>query len=572
VIELLQIKDLSISFDGFEVLRKVNLDLAAGETLALTGANGTGKTSLLRAVAGEITPLEGEILLQKDIAPFFVHQECDTFSGTVKEYLFGAKPEISRIYTELCRSSDPIVYAELINAFNDAGGFELEASISSTINKFGIGIDDLDFPYRNLSHGFKRILSVIRGALSGSKLLLLDEPTNHLDIEMTLKLEEIVSSLSESGVGIIVVSHDRTFIDRVAHKTVYLKRGIAISISGGYSEMLAFLEKDFLSRKKKCVEIDKKIRQLELDVARRKSWSDSREASKRLSSDKGHEGHMAAKLAKRALVVRKRKERLVQQLEQEKPFVEKPITIKIPQYEVPNRKMLNAERISFSYGKKNIFREVSLNVDTNERIGLIGPNGSGKTTLMRCLAGILKPVNGRIYRNDSVDWVYIPQDMTRHFKKKTPFEEISDVGLDEQTTRSHLANIGFRGDRALANAELISCGERMRLAILKAILSRVEFIFMDEPTNHLDIESLEMLDKLLNDFPGGFLFISHDRQFIAEHGEKIFTIEDDGLKSLDYTKDIDIDSFTETKRNLTDSYEQSITRRKSGDSWSEFLQ
>lgn len=569
---MLQIKDLSVSFDGFEVLRKVNLDLAAGETLALTGANGTGKTSLLRVVAGEITPSEGEILLQKDIAPFFVHQECDTFFGTVKEYLFGAKLEISRIYAELCRSSDPIVYAELINAFNDEGGFEFEAAISAAVNEFGIGIDDLDSPFRNLSHGLKRILSVIRGTLSGSKLLLLDEPTNHLDIEMTLKLEEIVGSLSESGVGIVVVSHDRTFIDRVAYRTVYLKRGRAISISGGYSEMLAFLERDFLSRQKKSIEIDKRIRQLELDVARRKSWSDSREASKRLASDKGHEGHMAAKLAKRAHAVRKRKDRLVQQLEQEKPFVEKPITIKIPQYEVPNRKMLNAERISFSYVKKSVFRGVSLNVDTNERIGLIGSNGSGKTTLMKCLVGILKPVNGRIYRNDSVDWVYIPQDIKHHFKRKTPLEEISDVGLDEETTRSHLANIGFRGDKALENVELISCGERMRLAILKAILSRVEFIFMDEPTNHLDIESLEMLDKLLKDFSGGFLFISHDRRFIAEHGEKIFTIENDGLKSLDYTKDIDIDSFAETKRNLADSYEQSINRRKSGDSWSEFLQ
>jgi len=562
VINLLQIHNLSISFGSVDVLKKVSLDLAAGEILAVTGANGAGKSTLLKSIKGEITPSEGKITIEQGIDPLLVNQEIADFHGTVKEYLLGARKELFDIHDRLGSSlDDPMTYAELINEFHNVGGFEFETKISSSLNEFGVNVDSLDFPYMNLSHGQKRILSLVRGVLSGSSLFLLDEPTNHLDIEMTLRLEEIITSLSERGVGVIVVSHDRRFIDRVAHKTIYLKRGEAIGARGGYSEMLAHLESDFLSRQKKSEEISKKIRQLELDATRRKSWSDSREASKRSASDKGHEGHMAAKLARRALAVQKRTERLIGELECEKPFVEKPVTVRIPKYGVPNRKMVMVDSLSFSYEENEVIREASVDIDTSDRVGLMGPNGSGKTTLMKCLVGILEPSGGRIYRNESVNWMYIPQNVAELFENTTPYEEIADLELEEPAVRSHLANIGLKGEKAFSEIKTLSYGELMRLALLKSLLSKVEFIFMDEPTNHLDIESLEVLDRLLNDFSGGFFFISHDRQFIAEHGEKILTIEEGILKSFEYSEKIDIDSFSRTKEILADSYDESKLRR-----------
>jgi len=561
---LLRIYNLSISFGSVDVLKKISFDLAAGEVLAVTGANGAGKSTLLKSIIGEITPSDGKITIEQGIKPLLVNQETSDFHGTVKEYLLGAREELFDIYEKLGGSvNDPMAYAELINEFHNVGGFEFETKISSSLNEFGIDVDNLDFPYMNLSHGQKRILSLIRGVLSGSNLFLLDEPTNHLDIEMTLRLEEIITSLSEKGVGVIVVSHDRRFIDKVAHKTICLKRGEAVGVRGGYSEMLAHLERDFLSRQKTSEEISKKIRQLELDATRRKSWSNSREASKRFASDKGHEGHMAAKLAKRALAVQKRTERLIGELECEKPFVEKPVNVRIPKYGVPKRKMVMVESLSFSYGENEVIKEASVNIDTSDRVGLIGPNGSGKTTLIKCLVGILELSSGKIYRNESVNWMYIPQNVAELFERKTPYEEIADLELEEPAVRSHLANIGLKGERAFSEIKTMSYGELMRLALLKSLLSKVEFIFMDEPTNHLDIESLEVLDKLLNDFSGGFFFISHDRQFIAEHGEKILTIEEGMLKSFEYSEEIDIDSFTRTKEILADSYDESIFRRSS---------
>lgn len=561
---MLRIHNLSISFGSVDVLKKISFDLAAGEVLAVTGANGAGKSTLLKSIIGEITPSDGKITIEQGIKPLLVNQETSDFHGTVKEYLLGAREELFDIYEKLGGSvNDPMAYAELINEFHNVGGFEFETKISSSLNEFGIDVDNLDFPYMNLSHGQKRILSLIRGVLSGSNLFLLDEPTNHLDIEMTLRLEEIITSLSERGVGVIVVSHDRRFIDKVAHKTICLKRGEAVGVRGGYSEMLAHLERDFLSRQKTSEEISKKIRQLELDATSRKSWSNSREASKRFASDKGHEGHMAAKLAKRALAVQKRTEKLIGELKCEKPFVEKPVNVRIPKYGVPNRKMVMVESLSFSYGENEVIREASVNIDTSDRVGLIGPNGSGKTTLIKCLVGILELSSGKIYRNESVNWMYIPQNVAELFERKTPYEEIADLELEEPAVRSHLANIGLKGERAFSEIKSMSYGELMRLALLKTLLSKVEFIFMDEPTNHLDIESLEVLDKLLNDFSGGFFFISHDRQFIAEHGEKILTIEEGMLKSFEYSEEIDIDSFARTKEILADSYDESIFRRSS---------
>ena len=561
---MLRIYNLSISFGSVDVLKKISFDLAAGEVLAVTGANGAGKSTLLKSIIGEITPSDGKITIEQGIKPLLVNQETSDFHGTVKEYLLGAREELFDIYEKLGGSvNDPMAYAEFINEFHNVGGFEFETKISSSLNEFGIDVDNLDFPYMNLSHGQKRILSLIRGVLSGSNLFLLDEPTNHLDIEMTLRLEEIITSLSEKGVGVIVVSHDRRFIDKVAHKTICLKRGEAVGVRGGYSEMLAHLERDFLSRQKTSEEISKKIRQLELDATRRKSWSNSREASKRFASDKGHEGHMAAKLAKRALAVQKRTERLIGELECEKPFVEKPVNVRIPKYGVPKRKMVMVESLSFSYGENEVIKEASVNIDTSDRVGLIGPNGSGKTTLIKCLVGILELSSGKIYRNESVNWMYIPQNVAELFERKTPYEEIADLELEEPAVRSHLANIGLKRERAFSEIKTMSYGELMRLALLKSLLSKVEFIFMDEPTNHLDIESLEVLDKLLNDFSGGFFFISHDRQFIAEHGEKILTIEEGMLKSFEYSEEIDIDSFTRTKEILADSYDESIFRRSS---------
>ena len=318
----------------------------------------------------------------------------------------------------------------------------------------------------------------------------------------------------------------------------------------------------YSAKQKQAMEIDRKIRQLEAEIVRRKNWSASKEASKRYAADKGYVGHMAAKQAKRALAVQKRTEKLIGELRETKPFVEKPVSFSKSDYSVPKRKMLGAEGVAFSYGDERVLLEATLDIDTTDRIGIIGANGSGKTTLMKCLIGLLEPFSGEVYRNENVNWKYIPQNVISFFERETLLDELFSTGIEEVKLRSHLANVRLRGERILSRVSDLSYGELMRAAILKATLSKAEFIFMDEPTNHLDIESLEVLDDLLDDFPGGFLFISHDRQFIARHGYRLLIIENGILRSFETSSEIDLESFRKSLDNVLDSARDAEIRRR----------
>lgn len=560
---MLHIKNISVSFDGLDVLKSIDLDLSSGEIVALTGPNGSGKTTLLKVIFGELLPSSGSVQVERGVRIAYVNQEPVDYRGTVEDYLLGARPALLNLHRKMESLRDyPIRYAEYINDYHTAMGFEFEEVINRKLSTFGFQSTDLKRDFGEFSQGQRRILSILKALLSETTLLLLDEPTNHLDIAMTVKLEGILQSQRRDGIGIIVVSHDRTFIDRVADRTVYLKNGESVAVNGGYTMMLEHLDSVYSAKQKQAMEIDRKIRQLEAEIVRRKNWSASKEASKRYAADKGYVGHMAAKQAKRALAVQKRTEKLIGELRETKPFVEKPVSFSKSDYSVPKRKMLGAEGVAFSYGDERVLLEATLDIDTTDRIGIIGANGSGKTTLMKCLIGLLEPFSGEVYRNENVNWKYIPQNVISFFERETLLDELFSTGIEEVKLRSHLANVRLRGERILSRVSDLSYGELMRAAILKATLSKAEFIFMDEPTNHLDIESLEVLDDLLDDFPGGFLFISHDRQFIARHGYRLLIIENGILRSFETSSEIDLESFRKSLDNVLDSARDAEIRRR----------
>ncbi len=560
---MLHIKNISVSFDGLDVLKSIDLDLSSGEIVALTGPNGSGKTTLLKVIFGELLPSSGSVQVERGVRIAYVNQEPVDYRGTVEDYLLGARPALLNLHRKMESLRDyPIRYAEYINDYHTAMGFEFEEVINRKLSTFGFQSTDLKRDFGEFSQGQRRILSILKALLSETTILLLDEPTNHLDIAMTVKLEGILLSQRRDGIGIIVVSHDRTFIDRVADRTVYLKNGESVAVNGGYTMMLEHLDSVYSAKQKQAMEIDRKIRQLEAEIVRRKNWSASKEASKRYAADKGYVGHMAAKQAKRALAVQKRTEKLIGELRETKPFVEKPVSFSKSDYSVPKRKMLGAEGVAFSYGDERVLLEATLDIDTTDRIGIIGANGSGKTTLMKCLIGLLEPFSGEVYRNENVNWKYIPQNVISFFERETLLDELFSTGIEEVKLRSHLANVRLRGERILSRVSDLSYGELMRAAILKATLSKAEFIFMDEPTNHLDIESLEVLDDLLDDFPGGFLFISHDRQFIARHGYRLLIIENGILRSFETSSEIDLESFRKSLDNVLDSARDAEIRRR----------
>ncbi|OAA29457.1 hypothetical protein AT15_01940 [Kosmotoga arenicorallina S304] len=551
---MLHIKGLHFSFGATDVLKGVDMDILPGEVVALLGANGSGKTTLLNLIRGVLRPYSGSIVLENNVKPSYLPQETPSFEGTAMEYLLESFPEIKGIFQKL--SSLPVNsedYPDLINKYNDLGGFELERKIESEISKYGFVDEDLQKPFLAFSMGQQRLWAILRVFLAGANLYLLDEPTNHLDLQMCQRLEKIILEFRSKRFSILLVSHDRLLIDRVADRSYFLKNGTAFAVSGGYSLMLSHLKSDFESRLKSAKEIERKIKQLELEVSRRASWSASKEAQKKFADkvmNKGYIGHKAAKLAKRAKAVQNRSRKLIEELKEKKPFVEKPVEIKLPSYIVANRRLLSSTNLSFSYGNKAVFENVDFELSTKDRVVLIGSNGCGKTTLVKCFVGELDPV-GELYRNDNIRWEYIPQDVRTFFRAGNLLDNLRVSDIDELQLRQALGAAGFRKDKVLQKIDSLSYGELMRAAILKSMLRETEFLFLDEPTNHLDIESLELLDELLKRFPGGFLAISHDRHFIATHGNKLYSFEGGNVKLLFEETRLDITEFQKTIEIIT---------------------
>lgn len=563
---MLHLKQICKSFGSNDILENVNFDIDTGEVVALVGPNGSGKTTLLNIIRGELKPTKGNVVLKNNITISFVPQENPKNDAPVKEYLIKSNPEIYEIYKALEQTrNNPVDYANNVNKYYEIGGYELEDKLIKTVNRFNFDPNDLTKSYNIFSEGQKRLWTILRSLLEEPELLLLDEPTNHLDIEMCLKLEKIINYSKTEGKAVLMVSHDRVLLDRIVDRTYYLRRGEVISVAGGYSQMLEHLNQSFIARQKKAKEIQKKINQLENEITQRINWAGQKESEKRIADkvqNKGFIGHKSAKLAKRAKVVEKRANEMLNELKETRPFVEKALSIEVPKYNVDNKGVTEAKEISFGFPDKEIFTKVNLSFTTKDRIGIIGKNGSGKTTLMRCLIGELKPDEGIIRKNKGVRCRYIPQNVQKLFKKGTLLDNMRIPSYDETYIRKALGGAKFRKEKVHQDIFTLSYGEQMRAAILKAILDKAEFLFLDEPTNHLDIESLEVLDDLLNEYPGGILFISHDRHFIAEHGEKLFSLEACQLKQFITKTNIDTAKFKEMSEFSKEAVELARKRRQ----------
>lgn len=530
---MLTVRNLQMSYGPSEVLADISLDVGRGEVVTVTGANGSGKTTLIRCIAGELKPAAGSISRTEDFVMLSQHIEADEV--TAREFLLTAKPELADSYRKMVESHDKSRdYTRALSAFTDLGGYEFLAELERSAAEFGLNADELNKNLTNFSNGERQILAVVRTFKSLAKLVLADEPLNHLDIRTRVFLEAEILREKRKGRGFLIVTHDRVFADRVADRTLYLQRGREVTVNGGYSQMLEHLELEFTSRKRKAQDISRKIRKLEKEVTAKQSWASRKEASARKQRklyDGAYLASRAARMAKRGKAAERRQERLIKELGQTKPYVEKRIKLLFSQYEVVERRVVTASGISKSFSEKPVFSCVDLAVHSRERIVLIGPNGSGKTTLMRCLLGELEVDEGWVKLSEHVKYRYLPQDVQTGFERDILLDNLTGYGIAESVVRQYLGAAKLRKERVLQPVSVLSRGELMRAWIVGAILAKAEFLFLDEPTNHLDIESLAVLDQLLKRFPGGMLAISHDRQLIANHAEKVLSLENNSLKT-----------------------------------------
>ncbi|HOQ76634.1 MAG TPA: ABC-F type ribosomal protection protein [Thermoclostridium sp.] len=531
------LKDIHKYFGTHHVLRGVSLEIHEGNKTGLIGKNGAGKTTLFRIISGEEPYDKGDMQIAKGLRVGILDQIPQyPDDATVYQVLDSAfqdlrdlKTSIDALQAELAANPGASVmgrYGALLSEFESRGGYEIETRIRRVCTGLDIGQEMQDKLFSKLSGGEKTRVNLARIILMDPHILLLDEPTNHLDIRASEWLEEYLQSFKGT---VLVISHDRYFLDRVVNRIIEIEDGVAETYEGNYSRYALLKEQKRLEQLKHYEQEQRKIRQLEAAVKRMHEWANRADS---------------AKMHRRAFSMEKRLERMKRD-GTSKPKVERKISRGFRAESFSGSDVAMVKDLRFSYGSSAILNGVDLLVRRNERLALIGNNGSGKTTLLRIIMGELVPDEGIVKTGVSVKTGYLPQKVEFDNPGMTVLDTVRhELIIDEGSARNILAGFMFKGEDVFKTVDSLSGGELSRLKLCLLMQRDVNFLILDEPTNHLDIQSREWIEEALDAFEGTILFVSHDRYFIRKFASSVCELEDGKLLRFDG----DYESFREYRR------------------------
>ena len=506
----LSVNDISLEYGTDVILDKINFSINEGDRLGVVGVNGAGKSTLLKIICGKTSPTGGNVYIGKGKSVAMLEQNAMLFSEcSVFEEMLHAFPEqlslekrLSELEHEVAAGNDKVIseFTSSTERFRDIGGYEFRGRIKSMLARFGFPENMHDISVSSLSGGERTRLSLVRLLLVEPDILILDEPTNHLD---TSTLEWLENHLRSYPKTLIIVSHDRYFLDVVATKMLEIEHTRSELYTGNYS---AFAEKKAAARKAlehKYAEQQKEIARQEAYIEQQRRWNRERNiiaAESRLKALARMEKVDAPKSAP------------------------KNIRLSFGYSGASGNDVLIADGVSASYENKKIFSDISFLIKKNDRVVIIGPNGCGKSTLLKILGGKKRHDSGDFYFGSAVETAYYDQEIQNLSESNTVLEEI--MGSQENMTytiaRTALASFLFFAEDMEKTVSVLSGGERARLALCKIILSKVNLLILDEPTNHLDIGSREALEEALLSFEGTIIAVSHDRYFIKKLATRIF--------------------------------------------------
>lgn len=522
VLPALSVRNLSMSFAERVLFSDVSFDVEAREKVGFIGANGVGKTTLFRILDGELSPSSGVIAFEKNVRVGYMEQHACKDPDvliydellSVFDSLMKIEDEIAAVTLDIDRKNgdlDALVERQtgLIEQYDSMGGLTYKSRTRSTL--LGLGFKESEFQMKvgNLSGGQRSKLCLAKLLLSQSNFLLLDEPTNHLDIKSVGWLEDFLRDFKGA---MIIISHDRYFLDNVTNKTIELEHNKTMCYKGAYSEFLRKKEAYNESLKNKYQNDLKEIKRIEGIVEQQKRWGRERNfitaASKQKAADK----------IKAQLVAPE------SELESMRMRFE-------PKCESGND-VLITRGLEKAFGEKLLFRDVNIHIRKGERVFILGANGCGKTTLFKILNGKCPPDRGSWDFGANVDVGYFDQMQQNLDMTKTAIDEVWDnfPNLTETEIRSSLARFLFKGEDVFKPLSKMSGGERARVSLLKLMLRGSNFLLLDEPTNHLDASSREELEKTLGEYSGTLLIISHDRYFINKLADRILVLSKNGVK------------------------------------------
>lgn len=521
---LMQLNGIAKSFGAEEILNNIRLEIQDNDRIAIVGRNGAGKSTLLKIMAGEMTHDAGELFKPKDLTTGYLsqHTALDSQQTIWQEMLevfadlLSQEQELRALERQMAESASLSTadyekllqqYDSLQQAFQAGGGYNYQAEIKTVLSGLNFHEFDNETPINELSGGQKTRLALGKLLLKKPQLLILDEPTNHLDIDTLTWLENYLNSYPGA---VAIVSHDRYFLDKTVSIVYEISRHQTRKYHGTYSK---FLE------------------QKALDYERQLKAYEKQQTEMKRMEDFVQKNIARASTTKRAQSRRKQLEKMEE--------IEKPLGDEASasfSFQIDKRSgndVLKIERLAFRYAEEQdpLFQNVSLDVNRGERIALIGPNGVGKTTFLKAILGRLTPEQGHIQPGTNVRIGYYDQEQANLTSSKTILQELWDEypEVNEKDIRTVLGNFLFSGDDVLKLVHTLSGGEKARLALAKLMMQKANLLILDEPTNHLDIDSKEVLEAALADFPGTIIFVSHDRYFINKITDQIAEMQRDGI-------------------------------------------
>ena len=522
---LLAVNNVKKAFGEEVVLDGVSFQMNEHDKVALIGRNGAGKTTLIRIILGELSADSGDVFLLKDATVGYLsqHQDMEGDRGIydtvidVKKDLLAVESRLREVEERMKHlSGDELAeaykeYERLNHTFEQENGYALRSEVTGIIKGLGFTEAEFDKPVSQLSGGQKTRVALARILLSSPKLLILDEPTNHLDMASIAWLE---GYLAQYKGAVLVVSHDRYFLNRIVNRVVEIEHNRSMTYLGNYDE---FYEKKAQVReaeRRRYVNQQREIKHQEEVIERLRSFN--REKSiKRAES----------------------REKMLEKMER----VEKPLTEEqgmrirlVPRIE-SGKDVLTVTGLAKSFPGKPLFKDISFLIKKGERVALLGENGTGKTTMLKIIRGLLPQDAGTIREGAKVTIGYYDQEQQNFNESNTVFGEISDdhPNMNNTEIRNTLALFLFTGEDVFKPISALSGGERGRLSLVKLMLSEANFLLLDEPTNHLDITSKEILEEALRGYEGTVLYVSHDRYFVDKTATRILDLTHETILSYE---------------------------------------
>ena len=545
---LINATDIGKSFGAETVLAGVSFTISPGEKVGLVGPNGSGKTTLLKIILREVEPDRGNIAIAGEPEVGYVRQDVlEDENLTVGRALFGEMEELearlAQLRKEISDSPDDegelakyeVIEEELATRFGNGYRSRCERMLA----QFGFSPERFKAKVNVLSPGERARLELARVLVREPDVLILDEPTNFLDIPQREWLERF---LEEFRGTMLVVSHDRVFLNQVVNRIFELRRARLTVYEGDYDDYEDARAQERARQEHEHDVQQKEIRKLERVAGERKVWSARREKTKTSAGDSGFVSHRAAKMAKRAKHAEKRIEQMIEEHEARKPFVEKKPRPVLVTEALPDKRTLLARGLAKSFNGRTVIRGASFEVRTGERVALVGPNGSGKTVLLRMLVNELEPDKGEAQFGAGTKVGYFPQDVVFLDLNRTALEEVM-LGLPrpsaeenrgctpitEETARTVLGTLLLPKRFADKKLSELSAGERSKVLLARVLAGGANLLVLDEPTNHLDIDALLALEGLLSTVSCGVLFASHDRALLSKLADRVLELKDGRL-------------------------------------------